>query len=202
MGSRMIIVETTNKTNGRPIKFTPERIEQIKNLVERGKSREEIAEIINVTVGSLQVTCSRLGISLRRPKPRLQLAPFVPRWPSVEPALPAMPAVADKPCFGLVILYKGKERVNDLPLTDDAVRQLALEAAFHRISVAELIGRITTTSLAARDEFGATGGGWQRWDSRPPSWEPSPSLCAAAEVRPCRDRHGVGSGAGQDGAAG
>src|SRR5499433_4585803 len=52
---------------GRPIKFTPERIQQIKNLVERGKSREEIAELIGVTLGSLQVTCSRLGISLRRP---------------------------------------------------------------------------------------------------------------------------------------
>jgi len=52
---------------GRPIKFTPERIQQIKNLKERGKSREEIAELIGVTVGSLQVTCSRLGISLRRP---------------------------------------------------------------------------------------------------------------------------------------
>jgi hypothetical protein len=52
---------------GRQIKFTPERIQQIKNLVERGKSREEIAELIGVTVGSLQVTCSRFGISLRRP---------------------------------------------------------------------------------------------------------------------------------------
>jgi hypothetical protein len=83
----------------------------------------------------------------------------VPRSPSVEPALPAMPAVADKPCFGLVIQYKGKERVTDLPLTDDAVRHLALEAAFHDISVAELIGRLITTILVARDEFGATGGG-------------------------------------------
>jgi hypothetical protein len=53
---------------GRRIKFTPERIQQVKNLVERGKSREEIAELIEVTVGSLQVTCSRLGISLRRPR--------------------------------------------------------------------------------------------------------------------------------------
>jgi hypothetical protein len=53
-------------THRRPIKFTPERIQQIRNLIERGKSREEIAELIGVTVGSLQVTCSRLGISLRR----------------------------------------------------------------------------------------------------------------------------------------
>jgi hypothetical protein len=49
------------------VKFTPERLRQIKNLVERGKSRDQIAEIIGCTVGSLQVTCSRLGISLRRP---------------------------------------------------------------------------------------------------------------------------------------
>src|SRR5262249_53504495 len=53
--------------HGRQLKFTPERIQQIKNLLERGKSREEIAELMGVTVGSLQVTCSRLGISLRRP---------------------------------------------------------------------------------------------------------------------------------------
>src|SRR5712672_326321 len=57
---------TQLSTRGRPIKFTPERIQQVRNLVERGKSREEIAELIGVTVGSLQVTCSRLGISLRR----------------------------------------------------------------------------------------------------------------------------------------
>src|SRR5262249_20147057 len=54
-------------TRGRKTKFTPQRLQQIRNLVERGKSREEIAELIGVTVGSLQVTCSRLGVSLRRP---------------------------------------------------------------------------------------------------------------------------------------
>jgi hypothetical protein len=52
----------------RSIKFTPERIRQIENLVERGKSGQEIADILGVTVGSLQVACSKMGISLRRPK--------------------------------------------------------------------------------------------------------------------------------------
>ena len=52
----------------RQTKFTPERIRQIVNLVERGKSREEIAELVGVTLGTLQVTCSRFGISLRRPR--------------------------------------------------------------------------------------------------------------------------------------
>jgi hypothetical protein len=55
-------------SRGRLTKFTLERLQQIRNLVERGESREQIAEILDVTVGSLQVTCSRLGISLRRPK--------------------------------------------------------------------------------------------------------------------------------------
>ena len=52
---------------GKQSKFTPTNIRQIINLVERGKSREEIAEIIGVTPGTLAVTCSQLKISLRRP---------------------------------------------------------------------------------------------------------------------------------------
>ena len=58
---------TLTPSRGRQTRFTPERIQQIKNLVGRGKRREEIAELIGTTVGSLQVTCCRLGISLRRP---------------------------------------------------------------------------------------------------------------------------------------
>ena len=71
-------------------KFTPERIQQVKNLVERGKSREEIAELIEVTVGSLQVTCSRLGISLRRPRldNGIRLLPRGKPVPSIERATP------------------------------------------------------------------------------------------------------------------
>jgi transposase-like protein len=57
---------TSSAPRGRQTKFTPEVRIQIVNLVEQGKSREEIAELIGVTVGTLQVTCSRLGISLRR----------------------------------------------------------------------------------------------------------------------------------------
>src|SRR5262249_17071780 len=52
----------------RRTKFTPENVRQIINLVERGKSKDEIADIIGVTTGTLQVTCSKLGISLRRPR--------------------------------------------------------------------------------------------------------------------------------------
>jgi hypothetical protein len=60
------VLLTHSGTRGRQTKFTPETIRQITNLVERGKSRDEIAEIIGVTPATLQVTCSRLKVSLRR----------------------------------------------------------------------------------------------------------------------------------------
>src|SRR5262249_23472377 len=53
-------------TRGRAMKFTPQAIEQIKELIANGKSRDEVANLLGGTVGSLQVTCSRRGISLRR----------------------------------------------------------------------------------------------------------------------------------------
>ena len=62
------VSSTSAPPPGRQTKFTPERMRQIVNLVERGKSREEIAELVGVTVGTLQVTCSKFGISLRRPR--------------------------------------------------------------------------------------------------------------------------------------
>ena len=48
-------------------KFTDTNVRQIINLVERGTSAAEIAEIIGVTLGTLKTTCSKLRISLRRP---------------------------------------------------------------------------------------------------------------------------------------
>src|SRR5262249_9306977 len=67
MGTQLQLGKPQLLNQGRPKKFTPEKIQQIRNLLERGKSRDEIAEIIGVTTGTLQVTSSKLGISLRRP---------------------------------------------------------------------------------------------------------------------------------------
>jgi hypothetical protein len=50
----------------RAVKFTPQAIEKVKQFVAKGINRDEIANRLSVTVGSLQITCSRLGISLRR----------------------------------------------------------------------------------------------------------------------------------------
>jgi len=122
----------------RKVKFTPERIEQIKNLVERGKRREEIAELIGVTVGSLQVTCSRLGISLRRP--RLKPVPTPPSKPA---------KAADVARFAISMRYRGEERTTELPLTQDMITQLAVEAAFRGAPICDLIRDLTTGILQA-----------------------------------------------------
>ena len=61
----MTLQKNATPRGRRTIKFTPANLQRIKDWVAEGISREEIARLIDVTVGSLQVTCSRLGISLR-----------------------------------------------------------------------------------------------------------------------------------------
>ena len=63
-----MLQEVTLHAGRRTTKFTPANIQKIKDWVAEGISREEIAKSLDVTVGSLQVICSRLGISLRMPK--------------------------------------------------------------------------------------------------------------------------------------
>jgi hypothetical protein len=116
----------------RPTKFTPERLEQIKDLVARGVDREEIARLLGVTVGSLQVTCSRLGISLRRPR--------VPNGSRLLPlrAKTRVPAPANTATFSVCVHHNGKEQAVELPLTPKMVGQLALEASSRNQRISEL----------------------------------------------------------------
>ena len=159
---------------GRPKKFTPERIQQIINLVERGRSPAEIAELIGVSAGSLAVTCSRLGISLRRPtlnsgarllRPSRPISTPSTKEPSPEPTQTAtgrhLPrhnaeAAADndtynhKPAlaeFTIELKYKGKKRAYQIPLTSDMIKQLALEAELRSLRMGELINLLMVATL-------------------------------------------------------
>jgi hypothetical protein len=107
----------------RPTKFTPERIQQIKDLVARGVEREEIA------VGSLQVTCSRLGISLRRPR--------VPNGSRLLPLRAKLPKQNNTATFSVCVNYNGKEQAVELSLTPAMVGQLALEASSRNQRISE-----------------------------------------------------------------
>jgi hypothetical protein len=137
----------------RPKKFTPERIQQIINLVERGKSPAEIAQLIGVPVGSLSVTCSRLGISLRAP--RLgngirQLRP-VETTPSPLKHGTEKSSIDDGahglPLVEFRIAYKGKERTYRMPLTSETITRLALDAELQGLTMGELMTRLMTTTL-------------------------------------------------------
>jgi hypothetical protein len=116
----------------RPTKFTPERLEQIKDLVARGVEREEIARLLGVTVGSLQVTCSRFGISLRRPRVTngSRLLPLRPA--------PRVSKQTNTATFSVCVRHNGKEQVVEVPLTPTMVGQLALEASSRNQRIGDL----------------------------------------------------------------
>jgi hypothetical protein len=152
---------TQLSTSGRLIKFTPERLQQIRNLIERGKSREEIAELIGVTVGTLQVTCSRLGVSLRRPVFDAQAGllrrggtnngptpsrdggvPIPPTKDQATTAAQEKSHKGDLANLALRMQYRGHERITELPLTQDMIRQLAFEAQLRDMSMGKLVSEL------------------------------------------------------------
>ena len=177
--------ESQPLNRGRPTKFTPERIQQISNLVERGKSRDEIAEIIGVTTGTLQVTCSKLGISLRRPhrhwapyqrtespnqlssqskstKPEtangLQLGSEAKPTEDVQAGAPSADfrdrSLNDRapPLFAIRIEYKGQEQSTSLPLNEEMIGRLAIEAEIRGMRIGELVA-VFILAIVKKDLF-------------------------------------------------
>jgi hypothetical protein len=136
-------VAMSNLTNvsGRPMKFTPERLEQIRNLVERGMGREQIAETIGVTVGSLQVTCSRLGISLRRRPTPMMSEPKSTNGPPQDVKIESVNSM-DTASFALVICRGDREKRTNLVLPKEVVHQIAIEAIFNNETIAEVVSRL------------------------------------------------------------
>ena|SRR5262245_19784617 len=126
-------------TSGRRRKFTRQVIEKIKEMMSQGLSRDEIAKSIDVTVGSLQVTCSRLGISLRRP------SVYDPSYERLKPQLQLRLVEKDsRPKGKLTITIKKGDalRALDVPLPDNAIAELGLLASVRGVGFAELIAEI------------------------------------------------------------
>jgi|SRR5215468_9357837 hypothetical protein len=145
-------------TRGRHVKFTPQVIEKIKNFVAEGISRDEIANRLGVTVGSLQVTCSRLGISLRRiilsngsgrhkagvrgrtipARGSVGIAHAREQNEASQPAARAAPLAK----FAITMRHRGKEQTTDISLPSAAIEVLALQAMSRDLTMAELIAQI------------------------------------------------------------
>ena len=130
-------------------KFTSANIQKIKDWVAEGISREEIAKSLHVTVGSLQVTCSRLGISLRR---RDASGPGGPRTVR-PPYLPSHPPIAGRRHSGagfqitLTLECNGTRRTTELPLTTSAIGHLKLEAEIRNLSMGQLLAEIAGMAI-------------------------------------------------------
>jgi hypothetical protein len=149
---------------GRPTKFTPQAIEKIKELVAQGVGRDEIANLLDVTVGSLQVTCSRLGISLRRNQngsARHTLdgrGRTIPAPGSIgivdlrehKTEKVSQVAAHDAPLakYALTRSHQGKELASDIPIASRAIeRRLALEATFQDLAITQLVGQILVAAI-------------------------------------------------------
>jgi hypothetical protein len=181
----------------RKTKFTPENIRQIVNLVERGKSKEQIAEMVGVTVGTLQVTCSKLGISLRPPRfntgtygmlrrrrlqreeqpslavqahstavvqndKNVQDQPLPDESTVMHGEPPSRPRERETGGTGIMnlaikMLYKGqqKTRTSELPLTQEMIAHLALEAEFRGMGIGDLLTQLIV-AVIEKDKFKAT----------------------------------------------
>ena len=148
-GAAMTPTSASSSARGKRAKFTPQAIEKIKELVAQGASREEIANSLAVTVGSLQVTCSRLGISLRR---RDASGPGGPRTVG-PPYLPSHPPIAGQRHTGtgfqitLTLECNGTRRTTELPLTRFAIVQLKLEAEMRNLSMGQLLAEVASMAI-------------------------------------------------------
>jgi hypothetical protein len=150
-------------------KFTPQAVQKIKELVAQGVSRDEIANQLDVTVGSLQVTCSRLGISLRRNQNgsahhTLGSGRTIPTPGSVgtcvrSPRLVDLQehktekvsqvAAHDAPLakYALTMSHQGKVLASDISLTSREMNRLAVEATFRDLGMAQLVRQILVAAI-------------------------------------------------------
>jgi hypothetical protein len=145
----MSLQEAASQVGRRATKFCPANVQKIKDWVAEGISREEIAKTLRVTVGSLQVTCSRLGISLRR---RDASGPGGPRTVR-PPYLPSHPPIAGQRHTGtgfqiaLTLECNGRRLTTELPLTTSAIVQLKLEAEMRNLSMGQLLAEVASMAI-------------------------------------------------------
>jgi hypothetical protein len=144
---------------GRPVKFTAQVIENIKKFVAQGISRDEIANRLGVTVGSLQATCSRLGISLRRiilsngshhapdVTGRTTPAPGIAHMREQKEVSQLAARAAPVAQFAITMRCHGEEKTTDIPLPSAAIELLALEAMSRDLDIAALVGQVLVAAI-------------------------------------------------------
>ena len=115
----------------------------------QGISKEEIAKFLDVTVGSLQVTCSRLGISLRRhndaARTRVESRAFVSNGRVYAGHLQR--ELDSRARFQLVLQSQGKEVTTEIAIAASDVGRLGLEASAQDLGLTDLMSQVLTQAL-------------------------------------------------------
>ena len=133
----MSLQEAASQVGRRATKFCPANVQKIKDFVAQGMSRQEIAEALDVPLGSLQVTCSRLGISLRRR--------HVLNGNASHPPIIGHMRVDGQ--FQISLECGGMRRATAVPLTDSDIAQLALAAAVRNVGMTQLLSEVVATAI-------------------------------------------------------
>lgn len=146
----MTLQEEGGRRRGRRVtKFTPANLQKIKDFVAQGLSREEIAKAIDVTIGSLQVTCSRLGIGLRRhdraARVRVSSRAFVSNGQLYVGHMRQEPDSRAR--FQIVLQSQGREPATDVAITACDIGRLGLEASTRGLAMTELMGQVLAEAL-------------------------------------------------------
>jgi hypothetical protein len=150
----MTTLHVSPPAKGRRVKFTPKVIESITNLVAQGVNRHEIANRLGVTVGSLQVTCSRLGISLRINGLQRHTADRNAPTPCSVGIAHAREQISQSAArtapvahFAITMRLHGIEKTTHIPLPSPAIEFLALEATSRNLDIAALIGQVLVGAI-------------------------------------------------------
>jgi len=102
-----------------------------------------------VTVGSLQVTCSRLGISLRRhndaARTRVESRAFVSNGRVYAGHLQS--ELDSRARFQLVLQSQGKEVTTEIAIAASDVGRLGLEASAQDLGLTDLMSQVLTQAL-------------------------------------------------------
>ena len=150
------------RTGGRrATRFTPQAIEKIKEYVAKGVNRQDIANLLDVTVGTLQVTCSKLGISLRQngsarhtldgrgriiPIPSSVSIAHVRQQKTEEVSQTVVPT-ASLARFAITMRRGDKEIATDIPLTSGAIARVALKGTVRDLGIADLLGEVVVAAI-------------------------------------------------------
>jgi hypothetical protein len=135
-------------------KFTPEAIDKIKELRKQGARREDIADSLGVSVNSLSVTCSRLGISLRAEHhtadqdERTKSAPHgIAQAREHKEVSQAAVDTTPSGKFSLIIRCGDKEVGTDIPFIPQQVAALAVNAALRDARLTKFLGQLLVSAI-------------------------------------------------------